>query len=98
MLLRYKILVPINIPGQIKLDVKWMPSAGEVSLVAMIFPAALYFWQIPHFVTLAYLCHKDCRWRVYKFMDNSRHSAFPMVALRKCLYLRPLGYLAYDSE
>jgi hypothetical protein len=25
----------------------------------MILPAALYFWQIPHFMALAYLCRND---------------------------------------
>lgn len=25
----------------------------------MILPAALYFWQIPHFMALAYMCRDD---------------------------------------
>lgn len=37
----------------------WAAASGQVSLNAMILPAALYFWQIPHFMALAYLCRND---------------------------------------
>ncbi|RVX02346.1 Protoheme IX farnesyltransferase, mitochondrial [Vitis vinifera] len=37
----------------------WAAAAGQVSLNGMILPAALYFWQIPHFMALAYLCRDD---------------------------------------
>ena len=38
---------------------RWAAAASEVSLNSMILPAALYYWQLPHFMALAYLCHKD---------------------------------------
>lgn len=38
---------------------RWTAAAGNVSLNGMILPAALYFWQIPHFMALAYLCRND---------------------------------------
>ncbi|RVW15547.1 Protoheme IX farnesyltransferase, mitochondrial [Vitis vinifera] len=38
---------------------RWAAAAGQVSLNGMILPAALYFWQIPHFMALAYLCRDD---------------------------------------
>lgn len=44
---------------RLNLCIRWAAASGEVSLNAMILPAALYFWQIPHFMALAYLCRKD---------------------------------------
>ncbi|KAL3537158.1 hypothetical protein ACH5RR_000524 [Cinchona calisaya] len=94
---------PINtwvgaIVGAIPPLLGWAAAAGEVSLNSMILPAALYFWQIPHFMALAYLCRKDYAdggFRMFSLADSSgRRTA--MVALRNCLYLLPLGYLAYD--
>lgn len=41
------------------LGFRWAAAAGQVSLNGMILPAALYFWQIPHFMALAYLCRDD---------------------------------------
>ena len=38
---------------------RWVAASGQVSLNGMILPAALYFWQIPHFMALAYLCRND---------------------------------------
>ena len=37
----------------------WAAAASELSLNSMILPAALYFWQLPHFMALAYLCRDD---------------------------------------
>lgn len=41
------------------LGFRWVAASGEISLNSMILPAALYFWQIPHFMALAYLCRND---------------------------------------
>lgn len=76
----------------------WAAAAGQVSLNGMILPAALYFWQIPHFMALAYLCRDDYAaggYRMLSFADVSgRRTA--VVALRNSLYLIPLGFIAYD--
>ncbi|KAJ9680418.1 hypothetical protein PVL29_019676 [Vitis rotundifolia] len=76
----------------------WAAAAGQVSLNGMILPAALYFWQIPHFMALAYLCRDDYAaggYRMLSFADASgRRTA--VVALRNSLYLIPLGFIAYD--
>ncbi|KAG8391423.1 hypothetical protein BUALT_Bualt01G0186300 [Buddleja alternifolia] len=76
----------------------WAAASGEISLNSMILPAALYFWQIPHFMALAYLCRKDYAdggFRMFSLADaTGRRTA--LVALRNCLYLLPLGYLSYD--
>jgi protoheme IX farnesyltransferase len=76
----------------------WTAAAGEITLNSLILPAALYFWQIPHFMALAYLCREDYAIGGYKMFTlgdpSGRRTA--LVALRNCLYLLPLGYLAYD--
>lgn len=76
----------------------WAAASGEVSLNAMLLPAALYFWQIPHFMALAYLCRSDYvagGFRMLSFADVSGWRT-AWVSLRNCLYLLPLGFLAYD--
>ncbi|CAN6678510.1 unnamed protein product [Malus baccata var. baccata] len=77
----------------------WAAASGQVSLNAMLLPAALYFWQIPHFMALAYLCRNDYAaggFRMFSLADVSgRRTA--SVALRNCIYMIPLGFLAYDS-
>ncbi|CAN6720125.1 unnamed protein product [Malus baccata var. baccata] len=76
----------------------WAAASGQVSLNAMLLPAALYFWQIPHFMALAYLCRDDYAaggFRMFSLADASgRRTA--SVALRNCIYMIPLGFLAYD--
>ncbi|TQE06270.1 hypothetical protein C1H46_008119 [Malus baccata] len=77
---------------------RWAAASGQVSLNAMLLPAALYFWQIPHFMALAYLCRDDYAaggFRMFSLADASgRRTA--SVALRNCIYMIPLGFLAYD--
>lgn len=76
----------------------WVAASGQVSLNGMVLPAALYFWQIPHFMALAYLCRSDYAaggFRMFSLADASGGRT-ALVALRNCLYLIPLGYLAYD--
>ncbi|WOH14623.1 hypothetical protein DCAR_0934143 [Daucus carota subsp. sativus] len=76
----------------------WAAASGSISLNGMILPAALYFWQIPHFMALAYLCREDYAaggFRMFSLADASGHRT-ALVALRNCLYLLPLGYVAYD--
>ncbi|GAA0173715.1 acyltransferase [Lithospermum erythrorhizon] len=94
---------PVNtwvgaIVGAIPPLLGWVAASGQVSMNAMILPAALYFWQLPHFMALAYLCRKDYADGGFKmfslFNPSGRRTA--LVALRNCLYLLPLGYLAYD--
>lgn len=76
----------------------WAAASGGISLNGMILPAALYFWQLPHFMALAFLCRDDYAAGGYKMLSlydtSGRRTA--LVALRNCLYLVPLGYLAYQ--
>ncbi|VFQ79549.1 unnamed protein product [Cuscuta campestris] len=94
---------PINtwvgaIVGAIPPLLGWAAASGQLSLNGFILPAALYFWQIPHFMALAYLCRQDYAdggFKMFSLADASGQRT-SSVALRNCLYLLPLGYLAYD--
>ncbi|XP_057550294.1 protoheme IX farnesyltransferase, mitochondrial isoform X2 [Amaranthus tricolor] len=98
-----KQLHPVNtwvgaVVGAIPPLLGWAAASGGISLNGMILPAALYFWQIPHFMALAYLCRDDYAAGGYKMFSltdaSGRKTA--LVALRNCLYLIPVGYLAYE--
>ncbi|XWS22420.1 hypothetical protein CRYUN_Cryun29cG0032400 [Craigia yunnanensis] len=76
----------------------WAAASGHISLNGLILPAALYFWQIPHFMALAYLCHGDYAaggFRMFSLADATGQRT-AAVAFRNCLYLIPLGFIAYD--
>ncbi|PPR81575.1 hypothetical protein GOBAR_AA39137 [Gossypium barbadense] len=76
----------------------WAAASGQISLNGLILPAALYFWQIPHFMALAYLCRDDYAaggYRMFSLADASGRR-IAAVAFRNCLYLIPLGFIAYD--
>ncbi|KAM0842615.1 hypothetical protein ACQ4PT_044857 [Festuca glaucescens] len=81
-----------------KARLRWAAAASEVSLNSMILPAALYFWQLPHFMALAYLCREDYLaggYRMLSFADpTGKRTAW--VSLRNCLYMLPLGLFAYN--
>jgi protoheme IX farnesyltransferase len=38
---------------------RWAAAAGEVSMGGWLLASVLYFWQIPHFMAIAYLCRED---------------------------------------
>ncbi|KAL6650662.1 hypothetical protein ACP70R_009587 [Stipagrostis hirtigluma subsp. patula] len=94
---------PINtwvgaIVGAIPPLLGWAAASTELSLNSMILPAALYYWQIPHFMALAYLCRNDYLaggYRMFSFADpTGKRTAW--VSLRNCLYMLPLGLFAYN--
>ncbi|CAO2190541.1 unnamed protein product [Urochloa humidicola] len=77
---------------------RWAAASTELSLNSVILPAALYYWQIPHFMALAYLCRNDYLaggYRMFSFADpTGKRTAW--VSLRNCLYMLPLGLFAYN--
>ncbi|KAG2241217.1 hypothetical protein Bca52824_096801 [Brassica carinata] len=65
---------PINtwvgaVVGAIPPLLGWAAASGEISLNSLILPAALYFWQIPHFMALAHLCRNDYAAGGYKMLS-----------------------------
>ncbi|KHN37299.1 Protoheme IX farnesyltransferase, mitochondrial, partial [Glycine soja] len=86
--------------GLADLRTLWAAASNDISLNAMILPVALYFWKIPHFMALAYLCRDDFAaggFKMYSLADASGHR-ISLVALGNSMYLIPLGFLAYDCE
>ncbi|RDX66650.1 Protoheme IX farnesyltransferase, mitochondrial, partial [Mucuna pruriens] len=62
----------------------WAAASNDISLNGMILPAALYFWQIPHFMALAYLCRDDYAaggFKMYSLADPSGHRTALSTAL-----------------
>lgn len=68
----------------------------RTDLCAGVLAGALYFWQLPHFLSLAWLCRADYARGGYKMLSlfdtTGRRTA--ACALRNCLYLMPLGAAA----
>jgi protoheme IX farnesyltransferase len=40
----------------------WAAAAGELDVGAAVLAAGLFFWQMPHFMALAWLCRWACVW------------------------------------
>lgn len=98
-----KQLHPINtwvgaVVGAIPPLLGWAAASGQISLNSLILPAALYFWQIPHFMALAHLCRNDYAAGGYKMLSlfDPSGKRIAAVALRNCFYMVPLGFIAYD--
>jgi protoheme IX farnesyltransferase len=74
----------------------WAAAAGQLELGAGVLAGLLYFWQLPHFMALAYLYRADYAaggYRMLPLIDaTGRRTA--LVALRNSLYMVPLGFAA----
>eukprot|EP00201_Polytomella_parva_P009140 CAMPEP_0175065804 /NCGR_PEP_ID=MMETSP0052_2-20121109/16148_1 /TAXON_ID=51329 ORGANISM="Polytomella parva, Strain SAG 63-3" /NCGR_SAMPLE_ID=MMETSP0052_2 /ASSEMBLY_ACC=CAM_ASM_000194 /LENGTH=270 /DNA_ID=CAMNT_0016332419 /DNA_START=518 /DNA_END=1330 /DNA_ORIENTATION=- len=85
------------IVGAIPPMMGWAAASGDLDAGAAVLAAALFSWQMPHFLSLAWLCKDDYLrggFRMMPFVDPAgRRTA--IAAVRHCIYLIPLGYLAY---
>lgn len=88
----------------------WAGATGSLDHGAFLLAAGLYFWQMPHFMSLAWLCRKDYAAGGYKMLSlvDPTGKRTAACALRNCMYLFPLGalstwlgvtspYFAYES-
>lgn len=88
----------------------WAGGCGQLDVGAFLLAAGLYFWQMPHFMALAWLCRKDYAAGGYKMLSliDPTGKRTAACALRNCMYLMPLGpvstwlgitspYFAYES-
>lgn len=88
----------------------WAGAIGTLDAGAFLLSAGLYFWQMPHFMALAWLCRKDYAAGGYKMLSlvDPTGKRTAACALRNCMYLLPLGplstwlgitspYFAYES-
>ncbi|KAG2445604.1 hypothetical protein HXX76_000215 [Chlamydomonas incerta] len=74
----------------------WASAAGELDAGSAVLAAALFFWQMPHFLALAWMCKADYTaggFRMLSMVDaTGRRTA--LAALRHSLYIAPIGLLA----
>lgn len=74
----------------------WAAAAGRLDAGSWVLAAMLYFWQIPHFLALAWLCKEDYIRAGFQMLSRhdptGRRLAF--CALRNSLYIFPLGIIA----
>jgi len=74
----------------------WAAASGGLDVGAAILASGLYFWQMPHFMALAWLCRADYAAGGYKMLSlidpSGKRTA--ACAFRNCMYLLPLGALA----
>lgn len=88
----------------------WAGALGELDVGAMLLAAGLYFWQLPHFMALAWMSRKDYAAGGYRMLSlvDTTGKRTAACALRNCMYLFPLGalstwlgitspYFAYES-
>ena len=82
--------------GAIPPLIGWAAAAGELQPGAAILAAGLYFWQLPHFMALAWLCRVDYARGGHKMLSlvDPTGSRTARCALRNSLYLLPLGFAA----
>ncbi|CAI5526503.1 unnamed protein product, partial [Closterium sp. Naga37s-1] len=74
----------------------WAAASGGLDWGAGVLAGALYLWQMPHFLALAWLCRKDYAAGGYRMLSladpTGRRTA--AAALRNCCYMLPLGLAA----
>ena len=98
-----KQLHPINtwvgaIVGAIPPLMGWAAATGSIDPGGCFLAAVLYFWQLPHFMSLAWMCREDYtrggHQMISKLDATGRRTAG--VALRNALALVPLGLCAVN--
>lgn len=76
----------------------WAAASGQLEAGAAVLAAALFSWQMPHFMALAWMCKDDYLRGGFRMMSavdlTGRRTG--MVALRHSLFLLPLGYAAHQ--
>eukprot|EP00889_Picochlorum_renovo_P001427 jgi/Picre1/28457/NNA_003861.t1 len=67
----------------------WAGAHGQLDSGAFLLAAGLYFWQMPHFMSLAWLCRKDYAAGGYKMLSlvDPTGKRTAACALRNCMYL-----------
>ena len=65
-----------GIPGALPPMMGWSAAAGEVALGAWVLFAILFFWQMPHFFSLAWMYRRDyarAGFRILSVLDTRGH-------------------------
>ena len=78
----------------------WAAASGSLEPGAFVLASALHFWQLPHFFSLAWICREDYSkggYRMLTLLDKTGKRT-AACALRNCVYLLPLGFLAQHLD
>jgi protoheme IX farnesyltransferase len=83
------------IPGALPPVMGWTAATGEISSGAMVLFGILFFWQMPHFLSLAWMYRKDyarAGYRLLAVMDPEGSRTATQALLHTCL-LVPVSFL-----
>lgn len=74
----------------------WAAAAGSLNLGSAVLAAGLYFWQLPHFLALAWMCREDYARGGYQMLSvvDATGRRVAACCFRNCIYLFPLGAAA----
>lgn len=74
----------------------WASATGTLDAGSILLAAGLFFWQMPHFMALAWLCRADYAAGGYRMLSliDPTGKRTAACALRNCCYLFPLGALS----
>ena len=76
----------------------WAAARGALEPASLVLASALYLWQMPHFMALAYMARDDYVRGGYRMLSHPMYDAtgrrLAGVALRNAVYMLPLGVAA----
>jgi len=78
----------------------WASAAGQLEWGAGVLAAALFSWQMPHFMALAWLCKEDYMRGSFRMLSalDSTGKRTAGVGFRHALLLLPLGLVAHCAN
>ena len=79
-----------GIPGALPPVMGWTAATGEISSGAMVLFGILFFWQMPHFLSLAWMYRKDyarAGYRLLAVMDPEGSRTATQALLHTCLLI-----------
>uniref|UniRef100_A0A7S0ECA7 Heme O synthase n=1 Tax=Hanusia phi TaxID=3032 RepID=A0A7S0ECA7_9CRYP len=80
--------------GAIPPMIGWAAATGDLGIGALVMGGLLFSWQMPHFLSLAYMMRKEYRLGGYKMMPGEPSSPelarATMACMRHCLYLEAM--------
>ena len=82
------------IPGALPTLIGWVSARNEVTVGGLVFFSILFVWQMPHFLSLAWMYKKDYSRAGYKMLtvlDDDRGSRTSRQVLIYCAMLVPLS-------
>jgi len=86
-----------SVVGAIPPMIGWAGKTGGMEAGSWVLGGLLFFWQMPHFMSIAWKNQEDYERGGYKMLVNTNKEQVPGVAFRYSLPLLLLGPLSYGS-